>query len=437
MSISSEQIEILNSIADMYLSVYLFKLDEDCYEEVNSHSIVHNIVGSSGSLSERFYSVMDILCSSDSIDDIRKFIDLSTLNRRLKSRNHIYCDFKGVLGWATAHFFVTRRKEDRSVSELLFAVQSIDEIKSAELEANAIRDAVLRMYHTVLLCDSATGTYKILKISDANLQEQEEPRDLQRDLNYMAENLIPEEYKDSVKEFCDLSTLEARMRNKNDISIEHIGINKLWSRSSFVEISRDKRNRLDKFLYVSKYIEDEKQAEKRYIEEINDATYNAEHDKLTNVYNRYGFENKLREIYESEEDMSVAAIILDIDNFKSVNDNYGHEIGDEVLRVISNTMRKTLRRDDILCRWGGEEFLIFVHHNSNPVIVAERVRKAVEEASINYDSVTLKVTISAGVCYEENIHQSTFEELVNVADQCLYISKRNGKNQVNSKQVRQ
>ena len=123
----------------------------------------------------------------------------------------------------------------------------------------------------------------------------------------------------------------------------------------------------------------------------------------------------------------LSLIILDIDNFKKINDTLGHSKGDEVLVNVSSVLRSNIRVNDILCRWGGEEFAILLPSTTIDCAcqVAERIRKAVSE--YNFEMLW-QVTCSFGVAsFKKN---RTSEELINNADKALYEAKNTGKNKV-------
>jgi len=150
-------------------------------------------------------------------------------------------------------------------------------------------------------------------------------------------------------------------------------------------------------------------------------------DVLTGLYNRRYIENILITIKNNfnRYNESFCIVMIDIDNFKEVNDLYGHQIGDEVLKSIANILKENSRVTDIIGRWGGEEFLLVITKSSleNAQIVAEKLRAKVD--SIFFEVVGKK-TISLGISqYYENIEQT-----INAADTALYKAKKSGRNKV-------
>jgi diguanylate cyclase (GGDEF)-like protein len=152
-------------------------------------------------------------------------------------------------------------------------------------------------------------------------------------------------------------------------------------------------------------------------------------DRLTNVFIRKYVEKKFNsELIKAEIDGSEFAVVMgDIDKFKLVNDNYGHQKGDEVLRVVAEILGNNLRESDIVGRYGGEEFILLLPNTNSKdaLAVSEKLRKAIEEAALLGNE--LVVTMSFGIStYPE--HGSTQEELIEKADQALYRAKDTGRN---------
>lgn len=123
-------------------------------------------------------------------------------------------------------------------------------------------------------------------------------------------------------------------------------------------------------------------------------------------------------------------LLIDVDNFKSVNDRYGHETGDHVLRHIANTLQANLRKDTILARYGGEEFcaLLPVDQLDEARLAAERLRVAVQNAPFPYQQTTIATTISIGIATHGS--RESIQEALRVADRRVYQAKNSGRNRV-------
>jgi eukaryotic-like serine/threonine-protein kinase len=155
-------------------------------------------------------------------------------------------------------------------------------------------------------------------------------------------------------------------------------------------------------------------------------------DGLTGIYNRRHFmELAARELAAAQRHRRpVAAIMLDIDHFKNVNDSYGHAAGDEVIRVVADRLTGGLRREDLLGRYGGEEFALLVRNDEiGAVALAERLRLSVQDAVVLTPDGPLHVTISVGVsmCLASD---TSPEQVLARADAALYAAKQDGRNRV-------
>jgi diguanylate cyclase (GGDEF)-like protein len=167
---------------------------------------------------------------------------------------------------------------------------------------------------------------------------------------------------------------------------------------------------------------------KKYAYKLN---YQATHDNLTQLYNRQKLNDELEKEIARQKRYGhpFSLVMFDIDNFKSINDQFGHDVGDIVLKELSLILQKTVRSTDFSARWGGEEFMILLPETdiNNALSVANNIRADVE--SINFGNIMDRnVTISVGV--------STFKDgddkisILKRIDVALYKAKENGKNQV-------
>ena len=157
----------------------------------------------------------------------------------------------------------------------------------------------------------------------------------------------------------------------------------------------------------------------------------ANRDALTGLFNRRYMNLQLEEKLQllHQEGRIFGVIICDIDNFKKVNDTFGHESGDDVLVNAARVLMSSLRENDVVCRWGGEEFLIAIDGNKKITVdVAERIRGMIEDMVVVSHGYTIKITMTFGVC--ESIPGLSIDKIVEIADERLYAGKQNGKNQV-------
>ena len=158
-------------------------------------------------------------------------------------------------------------------------------------------------------------------------------------------------------------------------------------------------------------------------------------DELTGLYNRRFGMKRLNEEYKRalRIEKCMCLIMLDIDHFKSINDTYGHQAGDYVLSTIGKILLNSFRSEDIVMRYGGEEFLC-VLCNSKPdgaIRRADEVRKNIEKYDFIYRDHRIPVTISGGISvFDINKEKKTPEKLIREADEALYMAKRTGRNRI-------
>jgi diguanylate cyclase (GGDEF)-like protein len=159
-------------------------------------------------------------------------------------------------------------------------------------------------------------------------------------------------------------------------------------------------------------------------------------DPLTGLFTRAYFEEFLDSqmrtlalLHENGEQPELALIMADIDFFKKVNDKYGHQAGDFVIQSVANIMRKTFRKTDLVCRYGGEEFLVILPSTnlSGASYAAEKLRLAIEAEKLVFDGTHIPVTISSGVA-QVTFGKETYTETMGRADAALYHSKQAGRN---------
>ncbi|MCE9634046.1 MAG: GGDEF domain-containing protein [Methylophilales bacterium] len=159
----------------------------------------------------------------------------------------------------------------------------------------------------------------------------------------------------------------------------------------------------------------------------------ASRDALTGVLNRRSLEEAAAKLWArcSRTGETLAVMMIDVDHFKSVNDKFGHQVGDEVLRRLASVAEHSVRIDDYFARYGGEEFCVLLPATTEEaaVVLAERLRQAYAATTMNFDGEFLHSTISIGVADSEHAGLE-FALLVAAADQALYRAKQTGRNRV-------
>ena len=190
---------------------------------------------------------------------------------------------------------------------------------------------------------------------------------------------------------------------------------------------REVIERLSALLRV-KHLHDELAAARAKLEEL------AVHDELTGLYNYRYLRSRLEEEFKRSRRYKspLTCVVVDVDGFKAINDEHGHDAGNEVLRELARRVCATVREVDVVARYGGEEFLVILPETDGTqgVIAAERICTAVAEAPVVVAGVDIGVTVSAGVAHVSSGGVDSRDDLIGAADRALLGAKQQGHNQV-------
>jgi len=226
---------------------------------------------------------------------------------------------------------------------------------------------------------------------------------------------------------------EAKMALLFPLSSERSGTSKAAALLVFsgpTEISDELNEILDQML-IPLSVAIERENILRMLESERNTIYNRSiRDPLTGLYNRQYMQETVERLIERHNRNyadGLAAIIVDIDRFKAINDDFGHDMGDRVLRLVAEALRSRLRKVDIPVRYGGDEFCFFILSRTlnEAIIVATRLRDAIRELDINEGQTSCSVTISVGVALHRQ--NETLDEMIRRADEGLYEAKKAGR----------
>lgn len=168
--------------------------------------------------------------------------------------------------------------------------------------------------------------------------------------------------------------------------------------------------------------------------ELNELRHSYLTDTLTGIGNREFLEGRLRALiaeYQNREKTIAGILFIDIDQFKNINDTFGHDVGDTVLQMVSDTLHRNMRKSDVIGRWGGEEFMAILYDIASMnalVMVAEKMRMLVEHSSLDFEGTQISTTISIGGTLMQP--DDTVDSLFHRVDQLMYHSKQFGRNRV-------
>ena len=193
--------------------------------------------------------------------------------------------------------------------------------------------------------------------------------------------------------------------------------------ASFDDVTalEERRNEMSKMLNILRASRDEIRRQNDHLKFL------ASRDPMSGCHNRRSFFETFEKLWQSNDVESLNIVMVDIDHFKSINDNYGHSVGDDVIKGVSQVLLNITGDDGVVCRYGGEEFCIAIPNweFSKVVELAEQIRETVSQSPIKSVDVTLSIGVSA-----RQFHAADRQHLLEQADQSLYAAKKNGRNQV-------
>ena len=210
---------------------------------------------------------------------------------------------------------------------------------------------------------------------------------------------------------------EITNRRKNgEIYIEWLSVNAI----------KDKNGNIENFIGIFSDVTHQRKDAQEHI-------YLATHDPLTGLSNRLLLNDRLEHAINHAERFNkcVATIFIDLDNFKPINDTYGHSIGDEILKSVADAMKSALRKEDTICRFGGDEFVILIEELSSFNYlekILEKIHKISKQRFI-INGHDLSIGMSIGTSIYPN-DASSPENLLKCADEAMYRAKHNGKNHI-------
>lgn len=279
--------------------------------------------------------------------------------------------------------------------------------------------ALAEIYLLMSLIDLKTGRFKIIK-SNKFIDEccdKNEKDNYSRQIGNVIKRLCLRKYHEEIATFTDVSTLEERLENCNTVAHVFKGKISGWCRERFIKVDNDEEGKLWHVLYCIEDIDKEKTREDRLI-------YLSEIDSMTGVCNRGSGERKISRLLEAG--VGGMLLLIDCDKFKSINDTYGHIVGDAVIIAIAETLQKVCGPRDIVMRLGGDEFAMFI-----PKLVGKEEAEAFfkqlfTEISQIYiaEMGDRKIYVSLGAAICEENQGATFDELYRKMDSAMYESKK-------------
>ncbi len=347
---------------------------------------------------------------------------LSVKYRRYSDKNELhYRSISFIPGKNSSTFICAIRDETNEVH------RQYEKNLDLRLKNEGIRFIVENMCENFMIVNVSTHECTTFTNSEGNIACKSH---YESQINWFADNIVVAEDRDRYLQYFKLDSLMERIVEEGGISSITFPVNYKGGRHDFAVTSTliddpSERQKKSRYLFLcAQDITSIRAAEERNRELL----VSSQFDPLTHLLNRATTEKNIREhLYAAKNDSWNTFMILDIDHFKNVNDEYGHMTGDEVLHHMGNCMREVFRSDDILCRWGGDEFVVFIKGFADEKVLTSRLNILRDKMNtFSSKGMPLQVNLSiGGVCAPNG---TTLNTLYQKADEALYDVKNHGRN---------
>jgi len=407
----------LLGLAGIYKSMFLINLEKQTIVQLDDGQEARRLLSEKDGFSEKMNYFLNKVISPDTVPIILDFCNFDTLVQRIKNNNFIDCEVKGkTIGWCRAQFIVINRDEKGVPFEFVFTTQGIDAQKKERDEQQKIIQTLADTYHTLHLFDLKTNTCSEVS-SDGLIHEmyvKYKELGTQEQLNLILTKMVNEEFLNNVMEFTNLQTLEKRLAGKKMISLDFLGNINGWVKGSFINYEQDKNGKLEKVLFATQVIDDVKRREERLMR-------NSKTDGLTELSNRRAFEEELVELEKDYKKKNIIFFSLDVNGLKDVNDDFGHDAGDELIVGAANCMKICFGSYGSVYRTGGDEFAAILDAGKT---TAEKVVDQLERTIKIWQGKLVKsLSISYGYVLSTEKNVKSLQNMLKLADKRMYEMK--------------
>ena len=299
----------------------------------------------------------------------------------------------------------------------------VNDIQKRMTEEQQIIGALAGIYISMYLLNITEDTYHEIK-STTQIKQLVGRRGtaVYKHMEKVMRHLCADEYVEEILTFIDVHTLEERMSGNAIISREFVGRESGWCRLSLIRVEDE--GQFYKVICAVQEITAEKERELAYQQAIREALEN-QTDAMTGISNRGGGEQKIMEYLEHG--TSGMFCLMDVDKFKSVNDTFGHAVGDKVLKELARAMKESFDAADVVLRIGGDEFAVYalgIADENTGGEMLDRFFASVDEIAIP-EMREWKISVSLGAVLCDGKKADIFDELYQKADEAMYLCKKN------------
>lgn len=427
---STYNFKLLESLAQNFVSIHAFNLLTNTQKMIKSTPEIESFVKPEDNAHDQIAKVMAGVTDKEYTNLVVDFVDTYSLSERLQNKNSVSQIFLGKnQGWCMSTFIKVDEDENGNLTQCLHVVQSIHESKQKEAEyeealkrayrsENAIYSEFLKMQTSGFLATNEKEEIIIANDTALEMFGQSETDCKQMGVREFLKNATIENMDEVLRDF--KPQIEANGKYTFYITTQSPDgsrENHIMADVKSIEMPGSERIDLTCFTDITKGKEIEEQL--RVLSEI---------DALTQISNRRSGEAKTCALIKDR--VSGIFCLLDINHFKSINDTYGHQLGDKALIYVADAIKKSFRSNDVIMRLGGDEFAIFAPNVTTKELAENCIKRLFDEIN----SIVISgmpehsIKVSLGACFilcdDESDSASSFDELYQKADAAMYSCKR-------------
>ena len=373
-----------------------------------------------------YFDFLDALCQryiDSSHSTLKRFFDLSKVQETIQKKRSVSLDIQrknAYFGFDRITILVNQKITDR----VLILIKEMDEAVQLQM---IFSQYIENNFEGLCLIDLKKDTMIPLNLEDDFFLRSKVYTYSKKSSQFVDRYILTEDRENVKQKFQKETILKALRFKKMYYFSEDFRIPNQEDRRVLFQFQYFEESNQQLLLMVSDITEQYKreQEEKKQMEQIR---LQAHIDHLTGLYNRYCLEMKIQEYLQEPRDTYSAFLLIDLDDFKDINDTFGHGCGDQALKDVAHELKQYFRSSDLLCRFGGDEFVVFMKDIKDKNVLPRLMKRFLDQMRLTYHNeqvqIDLKASIGIAICPEDGRDLNT---LYAKADRALYRIKKSGK----------
>lgn len=416
--------QIIHAVTDSYDCLYLFKMDNQPPKVLIETDLVKSMYETVEDKTNTFFEILRKNVNPSYVDDMLMFADLHSLEKRLENNKFLMHEFlDGSNKWCRAAWITVTRDQEGFLSSVLFGIRNIDSEKRKELEyerklkealknQNEIYAEILQMQSNGTLVTDMQSNILMINDSAKRIFDVTDEEIKKLTVDELMEKYLGDSFQSIKKKIHTVKVKGGHFSFDMSVNNEKLGEIFLSVESKLVKTSLGEKILITTFMDITK----NKKVE-------NDLIILSQTDSLTGINNRGSGARKIEYLFSKEKQGMLC--ILDADNFKFINDSYGHIAGDKVIITIAECMKKSFRDKDVIMRLGGDEFAMYAVGITDEETGTACINRFFDEIRKNksHQISDLDISVSLGAVFCDDLKNNTFDDYYQMADRAMYKSK--------------